>query len=445
MKHSKFLHLFSPVLVLSILLTLVSAACGAVVAKPPVVPSATVFVPDPTSTSPPTETHIPTETTVPTDTATPFVPKATVKIFSLSPLTGEFAASGTDIMRAAELAVKQLAEPLMELGYKVELVPYDDQSDVMASVAVSKDIVADPEILCGVGPFTSRSVNQVKEIFHQAKLGFISPSATAAFVTDSGYPEVNRVVGRNDGEGDAAAQFAKAQGFLRLFTIYQSGKYPEFNAYHFREEANRLGLEVVGNMKTDAKKDFGKIIERIQAANADLVYFSTLDVEQAGNFFREARAAGYTGSFLGNEGIASPALLEFAGPLLLDGNGTYYTAVLASAIRYPGAANFIEDFETLYGSGPQIFAAQAYDTAGICMRAMEEASRAKGGEIPTREEVASAIRALQDYNGITGVYNFNEYGDPDPAQYFVFQAASSDPAAWDQNPLIASFEIAPPE
>jgi branched-chain amino acid transport system substrate-binding protein len=347
-------------------------------------------------------------------------------------------------MRGAGVAVKQLAAPLMELGYKVELVPYDDQNDFGVAVTVAKEIVADPEILCGVGPYASRVLNQVKEIYHQAGLAFVSPSVTAAFVSESGYLEVNRVVGRSDGQGAVGAQFAKAQGFSRVFVINQSGDFTQFNAYHFRNEASRLGIEVVGNMTADNAKDFGLLIDRVITASADLVYFSTLSVEQAGTFFREARAAGYQGAFLGNEGIDDPALLEFSGPLVIDG-GMYYTAVAAPASYYPEAAEFLEGFATLYDVTPQLYSAQAYDSAGVCMQAIEQASKAKGGEIPTRAEVASAIRALRNYTGITGVYNFNQNGDPDPATYFVFQVISADPNDWDQNTVVASFEIAPPE
>jgi branched-chain amino acid transport system substrate-binding protein len=410
-------------------------------AQPSITASATMVVP----TTSQTPTKAPTETLIPTETVTPFVPKAIIKIASQSPLSGDQAHIGTDIMRGAELAVRQLADPLMELGYKVELVPYDDQNDMGIAVTVAKEIVADPDTLCVVGPYTSRILNQVKEIYHQAGLAFISPSATAVFASASGYPEVNRVVGRHDGQGAAGAQFAKDQGYSRVFVISQGSDYAQFNAFHFRNEASRMGIDVVGNMTTEATENFGQYIDRILTTNAELVYFSTLSVEQAGTFFREARAAGYTGAFLGNEGIDNPALLEFAGPLLTDGRGMYYTSIGAPASSYPGAAAFLEDFETRYGGAPQIFAAQAYDAAGICMKAIEEASRAKGGEIPTRAEVAQTIRALQDYKGITGTYNFNKNGDPNPAQYFVFQVISTDPEDWNQNTLIDSFEVTPPE
>lgn len=433
------------VLFLLIIPTLILAGCSSGVTEIPVILSATDSGPSVPPTKISTNTSAPTETPIPTETPTPFVPKATIKIASQSPLSVQYTEWGTDIMRSAELAIRQLADPLMELGYKTIFDSYDDQNDFSIAVDVAKQITSDPEVLCVVGPFTSRIMNQVKEIYHQAGLSVISPSATAAFVAESRYLEVNRVVGRHDGQGLAGAQFAKDQGFLRVFVVSQTSDFGEFNAYHFRIEAASLGIEVVGNMSTEALNDFGQIIDKVIATDADLVYFSSLNVNQAGEFFREARAEGYMGAFLGNDGINIPALIELAGPLAIEGGGLYYTAITASAGYYPKAVNFIEDFEAIYSESPQMFAVQAYDAAGICLKAIEEASKAKEGEIPTRAEVAEAIRSLQDYQGITGYYNFDKNGDPNPALYFVFQVVSPDPNNWNQNIVVTTFEISPPE
>lgn len=440
MNTSKPSHLHSVVSLLLIVLLGVTG-CAPARVEASVTPTSTIAMP----TASRTPTIVPTETLIPTETVTPFVPKAIIKIASQSPLSGDLAVGGTDIMRGAELAIRHLADPLMGLGYAIELAPYDDQNDFGVAVANAKKIVADPEILCGVGPYTSRIFIQVEEIYHQAGLAFVSPSTTAVFVTESGYLEVNRVVGRNDGEGGAGGQFAKAQNFARVFIISQNTDPAKFIAKNFRNQASRLGVTVVGDMSTDAMEKFDRLIDRIMANNADLVYFSTLNPEQAGGFFREARAAGYMGTFMGPSSLDTASLLEFAGPLLIDGGGMYYTNVVLPASGYPDDTNFVDDFETLYGVTPQLFSAQAYDAAGVCMKAIEEASKAKGGDIPTRADVATAIRALQDYQGITGTYNFNKNGDPDPAQYFVFQVVSVDPNDWNQNTLVTSFEVAPPE
>src|SRR5512142_1497612 len=103
----------------------------------------------------PTDTQGAISTAVPTTTPTPFVPKATVKVAVHVPLSGPDAAAGTDIQRAAEMAVDQLSGPLNELGYQVQLAAYDDQSEVKIAVANANEIVADPQILCGVGHYYS--------------------------------------------------------------------------------------------------------------------------------------------------------------------------------------------------------------------------------------------------------------------------------------------------
>jgi len=347
-------------------------------------------------------------------------------------------------MRGAELAVAQLGSSLQELGYAVELAPYDDQNDIGVAVENAEQIIADTQILCGVGNATSAVFVQLQEVYHQAGLAFIAPSTTSESVTTRGYLEVNRLMGRNDVQGTAAAQFASAEGLGRVFIIRQDSDYGRVIADNFTDEADHLGIQVVGDVATDAVEAFGPLIDQLLQANADLVFFSTRSVEQAGAFFREARAEGYRGTFLGPDGLDTPALLEFAGPLLIDGGGMYYINMVLPASGYPGADDFAADFETLHGTTPYLFAAQAYDAAAICMLAIQEAAIAKGGDLPTRAEVAAAIRAVQDYVGITGIYSFDENGDPSPARYFVFQVISPDPEDWSQNALVAELALPSP-
>jgi len=422
------------------------AACSSAEQAPPPEPTSTAVPPTlnpipPTDTPNPTDTPTPTDTPIPTATPTPFVPKATIKIASQSPLSIQYADWGTELMQGAELAIRQLAGPLMDLGYKVEFAPYDDQTDYGEAVDVARQIVADPEVLCVVGPMLAQILKPVKEIYHQAGLAFISPSAEAPVVNERRYLEVNRLVGGRTGGAMAGAQFADAQGYSRVFVIRNDDEFSQQSAYYFRYEANQQGIEIVGNMVTNKTNEFGQFIDRIMEANTDLVYFSTRNIGQAGNFFREARAAGYTGAFLNNETGAN--LLEYAGPLLIEGGGVYYITVEAPMIYYP---DFSEDFENLYGYLPYYsLGALSYDAAGICMKAIEQASIANGGEIPTRAEVANAIRSIQDYQGITDIYNFNNYGDPYPSQYFILQVISPDPADWEQNVVVGLFEVSLPE
>ena len=390
------------------------------------------------------DTAIPTTkpTNFATATVTPFVPKAVIKIVSHSPLSGNQGIFGRDILHGAELAVRQLASPLAKQGYQIVLMPYDDRNNMAIALANTAEIVANPDILCAIGHYTSRITIAASEMYHEAGLALLAPSTTSPVLTDHGYLEINRVIGRNDGQGAAGAQFAKAQGFTNVYIITQKNEYGLKNAEYFRLEADRIGIQVLGMLITDMIEDPTLVLRRMIAANPELVYYAGT-AHQAIPFFREARAAGYTGAFLGLDDLNNPQLFNLAGPSLVKGGRMYFTVLTAPSNFYPDAARFIKNFEVHYGTSPLLFAAHSYDAAGMCMKAIEVASKAKGGGIPTRAEVIRAIRALKDYKGITGTYSFNNQGDLTLAKYYVFRVVSVDPAKWNQNSIIASFDVAP--
>jgi branched-chain amino acid transport system substrate-binding protein len=202
-------------------------------------------------------------------------------------------------------------------------------------------------------------------------------------------------------------------------------------------------MQVLGFEGTEEKANFDALLSPILAANPDVVYFGGM-YGQAALLFKQAREKGYMGMFLSDDGFDSSDAAKIGGQALLDGAGSFYSTVSGPAAVYPGTAKFVADFKTKYGSDPQPFAAQGYDSAGICLKAIEAAAKAKNGEMPTRAEVANAIRALKDYAGITGTITFNKIGDPVVAKYFVIKVGSPDPAKWPENPIVQTLDIAPP-
>jgi branched-chain amino acid transport system substrate-binding protein len=358
-------------------------------------------------------------------------------------LSGGQANAGMDILRGAELAVLQFSDSLAEHGYKVELVSYDDQNDAETAQKNASEIIADPQVLCGLGHHNSRVAIRTSNLYHQAGLALVAPSATLGLLTDRGYLEVNRVIGRIDGQGIAAAQFAKDQGFSSVYII--SGRSEALkNAEYFRREAERMGIQVLGMVVTSlTESDMRPIINRLVKINPALVYISN-PADEAIPFFQKARTGGYMGPFLGTQALDDREAITSADPSLVEGGGLYYTITNPPANFYPEAAQFIQDFEASYDANPRLFAARAFDAAGICLKAIEEASKAINGEIPTRAQVANAIRALKDYQGITGTYTFNSQGDPTLVQYYVYKVVSVDDATWDQNFIAASYAVTPP-
>jgi branched-chain amino acid transport system substrate-binding protein len=368
----------------------------------------------------------------------------TIKVASQSPLSGGQSAIGVDIKNGAELALEQLKKPLEDMGFKVELAPFDDQANPDNGVANAKNIVADPAILCVVGHYNSGVQIPSSEVYKDSMLANVSPANTNPNVTDRGYKNVSRIVGRDDVQGVVAADFANSKGMKTAYVIHDKTAYGQGIATFFKSEAEAKGMQVLGFEGTEEKANFDAILAPLIAANPDVVFFGGI-YDQAAVFFKQAREKGYMGMFLSDDGFDSPEAVNIGGPSLLDGGGLYYTTVAGPAKLYPGTAKFQTDFKAKYGADPKPFAAQGFDSMAICLKAIEDAAKAGGNKLPTRESVTDAVRALVDFPGITGTINFNSKGDLTTAKYFVIQVTSADPANWNDNKIDQTLDIAPPQ
>ncbi len=367
-----------------------------------------------------------------------------IKIATQSPLSGGMSAVGTDIKNGAQLAIEQLSASLVKLGFKIELTPFDDQGNPDVGVANAKNIVADPAILAVVGHYNSGVQIPSSEEYHSAGLVNVSPANTNPKVTERNYLEVNRICGRDDVQGTVGAEFAKAQGIKSVYVIHDKTAYGQGLAEYFKRDSEKLGIKVRGFAGTEEKANFDSILTPILASKPELIYFGGM-YDQSAVLFKQARAKGFTGTFLSGDGFDSSDATKIGGKTLLDGKGTFFSSVAGPASAYPGTAKFIKDFKARFGSEPQPFAAQSYDCMALVLVAIENAVKAAGGKIPARAAVVTAVRALKDYKGITGTMNFNSKGDLSKAKYFIIQVTSADPAQWANNKIAQVLDIEPPK
>jgi branched-chain amino acid transport system substrate-binding protein len=368
----------------------------------------------------------------------------TIKIATQSPLSGGQSSIGGDIKNGAELALQQLSGPLKSMGFNVQLAAYDDEANPDKGVANSKEIVANPDILCVVGHYNSGVQIPSSEVYHTSGLANVSPANTNPNVTDRGYKEVNRIVGRDDIQGQVGAEFAQKKGIKSAYVLHDKTAYGQGIAEYFKKSAEAAGIKVLGFEGTEEKANFDSILNPILSANPELIYFGGM-FDQISVFIKQARQKGYQGMFLSDDGFDSSEAAKIAGDALTGGAGTFYSTVSGPAKLYAGTAKFQSDFKAKYNADPQPFAAQGYDSMGICLKAIEDAAKANGNKIPTRQQVVDAIRALKDYAGITGSINFNAKGDLVEAKYFIIQVVSSDPTQWSNNTVTETITAKPPQ
>ena len=363
--------------------------------------------------------------------------KGTIKIASQSPLSGGQAALGEGIKLGAQLAVEKGKANLEKMGYKVEFVPFDDQAKPDVGVANAKNIIADKDIMAVIGHLNSGVAIPSSEVYKEVNVAMISPANTNPVVTDRGYPNVNRVCGRDDVQGVVGSEFAHAQKIKSAYIVHDKTQYGQSIAEFFKADSEKKGIKVLGFEGTEEKSNFDPIITPIKAKNPDLIYFGGI-YDQAAPFFKQAREKGVKSKFMGPDGMDSSDLTKIAGKAVV---GMTYTSAAGPASALPKAKAFVDEFKKKFSKNPEPYAAEAYDAATIALKAIEET--AKKGKV-SREDVSSAVRKAK-LSGITGEIAFDAKGDRQKAQYFVLQVVSDDPGKWGDNKIVNQLAIAPPE
>jgi branched-chain amino acid transport system substrate-binding protein len=366
--------------------------------------------------------------------------KGTIKIATQTPLSGGQASVGEGIKLAVQLAIEQKKAAIEKLGFKVELVPYDDQAKPDVGVANAKNIIADKNIFLVIGHFNSGVAIPSSEVYKDVQLAMISPANTNPVVTDRNLLNVNRVCGRDDVQGEVGAKFAKE--FLKAKTAYvvhDKTTYGQGVAEFFRDNSKKLGIDVAGFEGTEEKSNFDPIVTPIKAKNPDIVYFGGI-YDQMAPFYKAVREKGVKSVFLAPDGADASDFVKIGGKAVV---GTYYTTAAGPVAMYPKAKEFAKTYKGKFKKDPEPYGAEAYDATSLGLRAIETAIKETGGKMPSREAVAVAIRKTK-YEGVTGHIEFDSKGDRKKAGYFILKVASDDPAKWGENPLVKQLQIDPP-
>src|SRR5437667_9117703 len=134
--------------------------------------------------------------------------RLTIAIGSVAPLTGGIAHLGKDNENGARLAVEQADAKKMKIGGKTVhfvLQGEDDQADPKLGPTIAQKF-ADAKVAGVVGHLNSGVTIPASAVYSQAGIPMISGSATNPKLTEQGFKNIFRDVGRDDQQGPAVAQ-----------------------------------------------------------------------------------------------------------------------------------------------------------------------------------------------------------------------------------------------
>jgi branched-chain amino acid transport system substrate-binding protein len=168
-----------------------------------------------------------------------------------------------------------------------------------------------------------------------------------------------------------------------------------------------LGIEVLGHETIDFKaQEFKSLMTKIRALGPDLVYFGGTTQSKGGQIAKDMVAAGLDCKLMVPDACYEEAFIESAGAENVNGR-CYVTfgGLPPEELTGPGK-EFVEKYQSRYGSMPEAYAVYGYEAAKVVLEAIRKAGK------KDREAILQACRSMTDFDqGALGKWSFDENGD----------------------------------
>ncbi len=307
--------------------------------------------------------------------------------------TGPNAQLGINIYNGIQLAINQhnKANSGCQVGFK----KFDTEGDPNKATGPVTQAVNEKDIIGVVGlPFSGES-KATGNIFEQQGLVHITPSATNPGLTQNGWKTFFRGLGNDNIQGPAAAKFLT--GKLKAKKVYLVQDDSDYGIGLGTSTSKALGDALVGTDKvTTGQKDFSAVISKILNAKPDAVYYSGYYAEGA-PFDQQLVNKGYTGTFVGPDGVKDDQFIKLAGDA---SSNAYFTCPCI-----PG--ELIPDFESAYkslaGSDPGTYSIEGYDATTVLLSGIDKGKT-------TRADLLDWVKNY-DADGLSKHYKWDSTGE----------------------------------
>ncbi|HRJ40775.1 MAG: branched-chain amino acid ABC transporter substrate-binding protein [Caldilineaceae bacterium] len=409
---------FYPLLALLVVMAMVLAACPAPAAAPA------------QEAAPAAQEAAPAAAEAPTAAAEH---GATVKVYTSWPLQGPMLPEGDSMKKAVDLALKHHLDAHDghgPAGLTIEIVNLDDASPTTGSwdgtieAENAQKCVNDADCMVYFGTYNSGAAKISMPITNRAGIAQITPANTYPGLThawDQGEPEIYRPSGKvnyfrtnaaDDVQGWAGASWAKCLGYDTVYLLDDRQLYGKGVVDAFIQQAEKVGIEIVGRDGVESSDiDFRSLLTKVKAANPKLVYGGFVIDSGGPQVIQQMGSLGLFDlgiKFMGPDGLVNPALVEQVGGAEVANENVLLTfpGLAPSQLTSEAGKKFFDDFQAEYGMEPSPWSTYAYQAMQVILDSIDRAGKAD------RTAILDAMAALDGFEGVTGVFGFNENGDP---------------------------------
>jgi branched-chain amino acid transport system substrate-binding protein len=354
----------------------------------------------------------------------------TAKIGVIAPLSGDLSALGLGIQHSVELAVKQANESNAIPGWKLEVVPKDDEAKPEPGKNAATALASDADVIGVVGTLNTSVSQQVQPVLAPKNIVQVSPANTGPGLTQGAnwqtdpkrpYPTYFRTCTTDAVQGPFAARYLyETAKITKVATIHDKKAYGQGLVGTFTEEFKKLGGQVVAAQTINPDDaNYQAVISAVKPSAPQAVYYGG-EYPQAGPLSQQMKAAGLNVPLMGGDGIYDPKYITLAGK---TADNDLATSVGAPTDTLPSAKKFIEDYNAAGFKEPYAaYGGYSYDAANAIINALKvslkDASSVEDARPKTVEELGKV-----SFDGVTGKVAFDEYGDTTSKVLTVYKVA----------------------
>ncbi len=232
-------------------------------------------------------------------------------------LSGEgIAPIGVDIKRGVELALAD--NPTITIGdveFEILLDVQDSQCNAEGGVAIATRFASDSSIGGVIGPMCSSACFHAAPIYDAVGYSSISPSCSAAILSESDFTSFNRSYSSDNNQGANTAHYVlNEMGITRVATIHDGSPYAEGLVEVFTGVFTELGGEIAAaDPVTVGDTSFQSLLSEIAEVEPELIYFSGFPAEAARLMQQRADVGLEETVFFGADGWKGTEVIELAG------------------------------------------------------------------------------------------------------------------------------------
>jgi branched-chain amino acid transport system substrate-binding protein len=411
-------YMFLCVLAALLVVALATVACGGTSTTTTASTTATTAGPTTESTAAPsTETTgtSGTETTGAPTTATSTAGPATgepIKIGFSNSLTGDSAAPGASVDKGTKLMFELINAKGGINGRPLQLVEYDDKSDVPTAIANINKMIEQDKVFATIGPFAQYMQEPARQIAEQQHIPMVGTGpATLDQLAGKQYQWSTMYTSAPPAQADAVDKVIKASGWKNILglgdvlSIDQEilsllAKNASANGYALTKMADSFPLS-----QQDFQPLLNKLMDQINTLKPDAVilYVNPLAFPV---LYKGLRGLGVTLPILGGTSDAHPAIFalgpqEVEGALIMNAGGNVNPSVLPDSWPVKQLQlDFAKAYKAKYNEDPDFFAAEGADIVILLQAALNNAGAVD------RDKLQQALINLKDVPTLEGVCTF---------------------------------------